>query len=293
MNVMLLAAGEGTRLNPYTLQVPKPAIPFLTAPLAAYSLALLENIKIHNLVVNTHHLPAQIEDLFFRLYPACKKLLFSPEKEQLLGSGGGIHFAKSYLRGRENFLVMNADEVILPHDDYMMEIFIEAHEANGGIATLLTTSHPEVGKKFGGAWTVGNNEVQLFSKTKPGSNFQGHHFIGPMILNDRIFHYFKNGHEVENILYETLTKAIASGEKVYVHSIECEWHETGNPSDFILATKLFTKLLREKPNHPASQFLTRTIQRFGTGKTLIENEDSGVLAEVTSLLKLISTSSNK
>lgn len=63
MNVMLLAAGEGTRLRPYTEILPKPAIPFLTIPLAAHALSFLRGFTIDKLVVNTFHLPHKIHEL--------------------------------------------------------------------------------------------------------------------------------------------------------------------------------------------------------------------------------------
>ena len=76
MNVMLLGAGEGTRLRPYTLTLPKPAIPFVTGPLAGHSLSFLGNLAINKLVVNTYHLPGEILHLFHSLRPHAKFLDF-------------------------------------------------------------------------------------------------------------------------------------------------------------------------------------------------------------------------
>lgn len=295
MNVMLLSAGEGVRLRPYTLQAPKPAIPFLGVPLAAYSLSLLEEIKIHNLVVNTYHLPDQIEALFRNLKAPCDKLSFSSEAGGLLGSGGGIHKAKPLLEGRDHFLVMNADEVILPHENGMMTEFITIHKKMGGIATLLTMEHPGVGKQFGGAWTLPNSghddifaakKVSLFSKTSPGSEFVGHHFIGAMLFSDRIFHYFKDQVEVENILYETLTKAMAAGESVYTHDISCEWFETGNPKDFLAATDQILKSLTAG-NDTWLMNLKQTIREHGTGQLMLEKEEPRIASALESQFKEI------
>ena len=274
MKVMLLAAGEGRRLQPYTLETPKPAIPFLTAPLASFSIALLEKIPVSQLVVNTHHLPQQIENLFHWMKLPTSNVVFSSEQDLLLGSGGGIHKAKVHLNGKEPFFVMNSDEVILPKKWGLLEEMLEFHRWHKGIATLLTMDHPEVGTKFGGAWTeIGQTQIQQFSKTQPSQNLRGHHFIGVMILEPKVFKYFKDQVEIENILYETLTKAMSTGEQVHAFNADCEWFETGNPQDFLKAAKYCSEALLANTDQVWLQFLAQTLRVHGEGKLLIEKSN--------------------
>lgn len=278
MNVMLLCAGEGRRLRPFTEVLPKPAIPFLSVPLAYYSLSLLDRFPINKLVVNTHHLPNEIEKVFKQVPSQWRKLVFSSEKDQLLGSGGGIHAAKVHLAGGRNFLVLNGDEVILPHQLGILDEMLHFHQGHGGIATLLTIQNSDVGTKFGGAWTLENQtQVEMFSKTKPtNGHFQGHHFIGAMILSDKVFSYFNEHIVEENILYETLTKAMHYKEAVHVYSIHSEWFETGNPHDFLKATHFCLEQLskndwEEKPYW--IDYLEQTIRLYGKDQYLIEQND--------------------
>lgn len=283
MKVMLLAAGEGRRLQPFTLETPKPAIPFLTAPLASFSLSLLEKMQVSKLVVNTHHLPQKIENLFHWTKLPTKNLVFSSETDLLLGSGGGIHKAKAHLLGAEPFMVMNSDEVILPKKWGLLQEMLEFHRWHKGIATLLTMNHPEVGTKFGGAWTAKNQTlVQQFSKTKTDDQLQGHHFIGIMILEPRVFKFFKDNVEVENILYETLTKAMAAGEQVHTFTTDCEWFETGNPEDFLKAADACSEALLNGPDQVWTQFLAQTLRVYGEGKLLIENSNPKLKAKIKS-----------
>lgn len=284
MKAMLLSAGLGSRLNPYTLQKPKPLVPFMGVPLGCYSLALLEDLDVHSLVINVHHLADQVEDFFRDLRYRKLPVVFSDERKELLGSGGGIHNAEEYLTGKKDFIVMNGDEVILPHNAFMMRDFWSYHKNHGGIATLLTMDHPEVGKKFGGAWVNENNLVQQFAKTNPSGNVCGKHFLGVLILKESIFNYFNSAVTDENILYETLTKAIQAGEKVYAYDCKTEWFETGNPEDFIRATEYCLNEIEKYPNELEAPVwlihLLRTIRGYHQGDAMIEKDHPAVYARL-------------
>ena len=278
MNIMLLAAGEGTRLRPFTERTPKPAIPFLSVPLACYSLSLLDRIPIDLLVVTTYHLPLQVQRLFKERRPRWNDLQFTSEEGNLLDSGGGIHNAFKHLKGRGDFFVMNGDEVILPHQIGLLEEMISFHKWHKGIATLLTMEHPEVGSKFGGAWLSQGSKIECFSKKFPGSHaHRGLHYLGVMLLSERISAYFKNNIEKENILYDTLTLAMAAGQEVHAFECKAEWFETGNPIDFMKATEsCVNELSQTNPARPYWQeYLMQTIRLFGENQYLLEKDWSG------------------
>lgn len=270
MNVMLLCAGEGQRLRPYTLETPKPLIPFLGVPLCLYSLSLIDRLSVDNLVVNSFHLSEKVHHFFNLLDFKYKKLCLVKEPT-LLGSGGGIHNAKDHLVGRGSFLVMNGDEVILPHQYGIIQKMIDFHNGHKGIATLLTTFHSETGKKFGGAWTNSKDQVVKFSKT-PVSDTTGHHFVGVCLFKDQIFKYFDSPLRDENILYETLTKAMSAGEKVFCFNQQMQWSEIGNPNDFISATTEYLQNVEPNPNEYWKDYLLQTIRWFGKNQTLVEND---------------------
>ncbi len=247
MKAMLLAAGEGTRLRPFTLQLPKPAIPFLGVPLADHGIRLLTELGPCDLVVNHHHLSDDIHRLFHRSQMQSYKVEFSDESSSLLGSGGAVHKASAFLKDEKNFVVMNGDEVILPHRSGQIREAYESHVGSGRLATMIVIDHPEVGQKFGGAWATADEEIRQFSKS-PVPLLKGWHYIGIIFLSNRVFSFFKSDVVEENLLYETLTLAIAKGESVVVHPIAAEWFETGNPFDFRLATETcLDELLKDRP----------------------------------------------
>ena len=271
MNVMLLAAGEGTRLRPYTNILPKPAMPFLTVPLAAHALSFLHSIEINKLVVNTFHLPEKIHKLFHTLPPQSKELHFSDEQGEILGSGGGLGKARSYFTGGGDFIMMNADEVILPKDSDVLKMAIATHKQTNALATLLVMDHPEVGTQFGGVWTSAHGEIKGFGKTPFCDATKAWHFVGVQILSERIFNYIPAS-GASNILYDAVTLGIAKGELAQVFPVDCNWFETGNPKDFLSASETCVRfLLNEKKSHQ-SGCLQRTLEKFAGSTFKIFND---------------------
>ncbi|MDE0051950.1 MAG: nucleotidyltransferase family protein [Rhodospirillales bacterium] len=109
---MVLAAGLGTRMRAVSETIPKPLVPLAGKPLIAYALVSLEKAGVTDVVVNTHHLAAQIEAFLFghAARPAAPRIHISREEERL-ETGGGVRQALPQL-GDEAFYVLNSDSVI-------------------------------------------------------------------------------------------------------------------------------------------------------------------------------------
>ncbi|HEY8271221.1 MAG TPA: NDP-sugar synthase [Pseudobdellovibrionaceae bacterium] len=273
MNVMLLAAGEGTRLRPYTLIRPKPAIPFLNIPLASYSLAFLEDTRIDRLVVNTFHLPTKIVDLFIHMNHGARRLHFSHEIHQLLGSGGGLGAARDYFKATEDLILMNADEVILPLEKGIIAKAIEQHQKNKAFCTLLTIDHEGVGTQFGGVWVDHKNRVRGFGKKPPGIEcVKGEHFVGIQILSGKVFEYLPNGYP-SNILYDVVTRAIQDDLLIETYKIPCHWYETGNLQDFLKATENVLNILTQPSHSYVQERLLQTLEKFSKEAPIIRSEN--------------------
>lgn len=272
MNVMMLAAGEGSRLRPYTLIKPKPAIPFLNIPLAAHALSTLRSIECDHLVVNTHHLPKAIHDLFSSLPHGFKKIDFSSEPV-LLGSGGGIKKVESLFRS-DDFILMNADEVILPKDSGFLKKAVEFHKKNKNISTLIVMKHPEAGSKFGAVWAEADHKIKAFGK-EPVAGAEPWHFIGIQILSPQIFTYLPEAGE-SNILYDGVKNALNEGHQARIFPIECTWFETGNIQDYWAGTCTCLDILAQGTS-PEKQHLIGTFDQFDSFENYsLKSNSSGV-----------------
>ncbi len=108
MIAMLLAAGKGERLQPITSNTPKPLVEVRGRPLIDYHLERLAKASVATVVINLGWLGEQIMQ-----YVGCGKryglrVVYSPEGDDILETGGGVHRALPML-GDEPFIVINAD----------------------------------------------------------------------------------------------------------------------------------------------------------------------------------------
>ena len=134
MNVLILAAGLGTRLRPLTLDMPKPLVPVVDASvleLQAQKARQLGEVVLH---VNAHYLADQVEAEAARL--GFEKVWLEPE---ILGTAGPL--SRIYRAGyRGGLLVMNGDA----YCQFDLARFVEAAVSAGADFALLGVDFPKV-----------------------------------------------------------------------------------------------------------------------------------------------------
>ena len=136
MHALLLCAGLGTRLRPLTDERPKPLVPVLHRPLAAYALDHLAAAGVRHVVANAHHLAAQLEPALAphgASHAMDLRVLVEPT---LLGTGGAIRNALPHLG--EDFVVFNGDVLSRPD----LGAAWERHRALGAKVTMVMNSTP-------------------------------------------------------------------------------------------------------------------------------------------------------
>jgi MurNAc alpha-1-phosphate uridylyltransferase len=103
---MVLAAGLGVRMRPLTDHMPKPLVPVAGRALLDHVLDRLGEAGVDEAIVNVHYLPDQIIDhVASRAHP---RVVISDERDQVLGTGGGVVKALPLL-GTAPFFHVNAD----------------------------------------------------------------------------------------------------------------------------------------------------------------------------------------
>lgn len=135
MKAMILAAGLGTRLRPWTLSHPKALVEVGGVPMLHRVADRLIEEGFDEITVNTHHFADQIVE--YVTTSGLDKYIHCSKEEILLDTAGGIGHAAPLLfaSGQEDVLVHNVD--ILSNAP-LCEL-MERHKLSGADVTLLVS----------------------------------------------------------------------------------------------------------------------------------------------------------
>ena len=131
---MVLAAGFGTRMRPFTDRMPKPLVRVAGKALLDHVLDRLAEAGVERAVVNVHHFAEQmIDHLESRNDP---RIVISDERGLLLDTGGGVLKALPEL-GEAPFFHLNADTIWIDGVKPNLARLAEAFDAASMDALLL------------------------------------------------------------------------------------------------------------------------------------------------------------
>jgi len=131
MKAMILAAGLGTRLKPYTDDKPKALVQIGDYTLLEHTIFTLAKYGFDEIVVNAHHFSQMLID-FVNDHDFGVRIFISDESDRLLDTGGGILKAAKFLEGDEPFLVHNVDIIT----DIDLRLLYQSHSKSSALATL-------------------------------------------------------------------------------------------------------------------------------------------------------------
>jgi N-acetyl-alpha-D-muramate 1-phosphate uridylyltransferase len=136
MKAMILAAGLGTRLKPFTDQHPKALAPVNGKTVLQRNIEWLQHYGISDVIVNVHHFAEQIIQTITDNKGWGSNVVISDESHEVLETGGGIKKAGWFLQQDAFSLVMNADILT----DLPLDKMILLHQQQRPLATLATTN---------------------------------------------------------------------------------------------------------------------------------------------------------
>ena len=105
----ILCAGFGKRLNPLTLDTPKPLMKFNNITVLETCINLIESLGIQQIIINTFYLKDQIHS-FINSNKFRSKISIIEDGDKILDTGGGINNMMKHT-SEENVLIFNPDTI--------------------------------------------------------------------------------------------------------------------------------------------------------------------------------------
>jgi len=227
---MILAAGLGTRLLPYTLKRPKPLFPILNRPLLNLTISRIKQAGAQEVIVNAHHLRSKIKEAL-----QTEAGIILQEEEKVLGTGGGLRMALSHF-GNAPVLVVNGD--IYHSLDYSG--IYHFHCTSGADATLVLHDYP----RFNDVRVDNMHRITKFGGTAKSSKNMERTlaFTGIHVINPDILHTIPQ--DTTYCIIDCYRKLLQKGGSIMAYiAMNHFWTDMGTPSDYL---KLHGDLLRHK-----------------------------------------------
>ncbi len=171
MDVLILAAGLGTRMEDLTKDLPKPLLPVKGKPLIDYAFDLIEPLQTENIFVNVHYYADFIQSYISKNYENIK-ISYEPE---ILGTGGGIKKIH-----HNDLFVLNTDNLWQAQFAQEIKIAWEFFQNNQNIDNLLLTKTKSY---FHDLEILPDQSIQ-FPSSQCNAQFQGCHFIRQGVLEN-------------------------------------------------------------------------------------------------------------
>ena len=181
---LILCAGFGKRLNPLTIQKPKPLLEVNDITLLENTINLIKNLNISNIKINSFHLKNQIKNFVSK-----KKFNLNIEIIEdgnvILDTGGGI-FNLIKKTKEKNFIVFNPDTVWnLNYTKIIKEMQNFYFENQIQNLLMVVEKNKSFDKRFKGDFELKKNQL---SKEK----INNYIFTGCQIINKDLFSSFEN-----------------------------------------------------------------------------------------------------
>jgi MurNAc alpha-1-phosphate uridylyltransferase len=273
---MVLAAGLGTRLKPFTERIPKPLIPLHGIPCIEYALLSLRAAGVDEVVVNLHAHPGQMRRYLDSHAFGSLQVSLSDESKLLLGSAGGIRHALPLL-GKGPFFSMNADVLHLAPLRDLEKRHHELRKRHNVLMTLVLASGEVVEGQVGEYREIMADDstglVDGFGEKKRHVPF----FTGTAVFEPEAFRHLSLG-EPSEFVPEVLEPALRAGRVGFLRS-DAPWIDIGSPALWHRAEQEIRRLL---DSGRLPEFLIRRLKnsdpglggRFELGKKQIRLDDT-------------------
>jgi NDP-sugar pyrophosphorylase family protein len=226
MQIVILAAGRGTRMSDLTDYVPKPMLKINEKPILAYKLEALPD-EVDEVIFIIGYLGNKIQEYFGDFY-AGRKISYVVQ-EKLNGTGGAIALVKDLVE--DDFFVMNGDDLYMENDikammKHDLSMLAVEFENPGQFGVVIVDEK--------------GNLVETIEKPK---------MLQRALVNTGLYKLNKNFFDYPPVLMEngefSLPATLVSMTDKYFIKIEkaTDWFPIGSPENFEKAAKIIDKFI--------------------------------------------------
>lgn len=218
-----MTGGKGVRLQPLTIDIPKPMIPLNGKPILLHIIENAKKYGITDFIFCNGYLHDKIEQYFGNGEKFGVNIVHSNETEPL-GTAGAIMLAKQHIDTDEPFLVFQGD--VMNH--LQIDKFVQFHKEKAGIGTLVVhpSSHPEDSDIVD---LDDNAKVLRIFRPKQGEDFVNLCNAGAFIFEPKILDYIKEG-EFAIIEKTTFSRVLDKAEdSLYGYNTDDYLKDMGTP----------------------------------------------------------------
>ena len=229
MKAVLMAGGFGTRIQPLTINLPKPMIPLINRPIMAHIIELLKRHGISDLVLLLYHQPEIIKNFFGDGSEFGVHITYVTPLEDF-GTAGAVKAAAKYLD--ERFLIISGDLLT----DFDLSQVLQFHEANQAQATITLTSVKDP-LQFGVVITDKEGRITKFLE-KPGWGevFSDTINTGIYVVEPEVLDLIPAG-ENRDWAKDVFPQMLAAGTPLFGCTLSGYWADIGNTDAYLEASR--------------------------------------------------------
>jgi len=232
MKAVILAAGLGTRLQPYTFFIPKPMLPLGNKPLLEYLVEWVKQLKnIDEVIICVSYLHRTIEDYFEDGGRFGIKISYA-RSERPLATAGQLKTAEKMLNGR--FLCLYGDSIY----DFDLGKMVHEHEESKAFLSMALMKY-KTRLKYG--FIDADEEANIVTAWREKPEVEGLINIGCYIMEKEFLGMIPDS---STIGMDKIVKDVISQKKIVkAFTIDSGFLDIGDKRSYLDAYKKYVKKL--------------------------------------------------
>ena len=220
--VIVLCGGEGTRMRPLTLSIPKPMLPIGYRPMLEHTLQLYHDQGFHNFVLSVGYMGEHIVKYFGNGSALGINIDYVSEKHPL-GTGGSLKNSEDLVNS--TFFCTYGDVLF---GSLNLKEIMQFHKEKQALGTIVLWKAKDA-RRFGLVETDGDGRIADFTE-KPKYMTSGLINAGLYVFEPEIFKFIPKNKTI-SLENDVLTELVKK-ERLYGFVYNGYWADIGVPEDY-------------------------------------------------------------